>query len=349
MNRRLNVATDAADELRYAEVDVPPTAIRSVLNLVLKRGHSPERLCRGLGFDPSDLQAPEIRVSYRQTSELVRRAQLVLRDQGIGLAAGLSQTLVSWGLPGLGMLTCRTMGEAIAFATVHQRDAGALLSHQQLVQGQWQVVEATPRFFDPELQPFLVEESFASSVAIVRSLVGQHFNPVRIELAYAKPKHAAAYGAAFNCPIKFDVGVNRLYCDASWMDCEMPSYDRFTSDAIRARLESLMPPRSEHQDLLEGVDLYLQAHLDDPGGVQDLARHLNLSERTLRRRLTELNVSYRTMLDNARLRRAKDMLVRTGRPVAEVALATGFGDARNFRRAFKRWTGQLPGALRQGV
>jgi AraC-like DNA-binding protein len=80
----------------------------------------------------------------------------------------------------------------------------------------------------------------------------------------------------------------------------------------------------------------------------DLEPYLNISERTLRRRLADLNVSYRSLVDQARHERAVDLLRRTSGSLSEIALATGFSDARNFRRAFKRWTGMLPGDFRRG-
>ena len=92
------------------EADVPPHVIRQVMQLVASRGHSPERLCKGLGFTPENLCDSNFRVSYRQTSLLVRRAMQRWGDPAIGIATGARQTVVCFGLPGLGMLTCSTLG-----------------------------------------------------------------------------------------------------------------------------------------------------------------------------------------------------------------------------------------------
>jgi len=75
---------------------------------------------------------------------------------------------------------------------------------------------------------------------------------------------------------------------------------------------------------------------------------LNFSERTLRRRLADMDLSYRSLVDQARRERAIDLLKRTSMSHGEIALATGFSDARNFRRAFKRWTDKLPSEIRGG-
>lgn len=73
---------------------------------------------------------------------------------------------------------------------------------------------------------------------------------------------------------------------------------------------------------------------------------MNVSERTLRRRLVAQDASYRGLRDAARYERARDLLINTELSIAEVAQALGYADARSFRRAFKRWSGELPTALR---
>ena len=99
----------AKPHLPDSEADVPPHVIRQVLQLVASRGHSAERLCKGLGFTPENLCDASFRVSYRQTSLLVRRAMQRWGDPAIGIATGARQTVVCFGLPGLGMLTCLSL------------------------------------------------------------------------------------------------------------------------------------------------------------------------------------------------------------------------------------------------
>jgi hypothetical protein len=202
------------------------------------------------------------------------------------------------------MLTCRTLGEAITYVAEHEQDAGALLRHRYTVEGKLFSIEVTPRLYDPDLEPYLVEEALSCDVAIARSLIGAHFNPIRVDVSYAKPDHAAAYGAFFKCPVRFGMSVNRLVSDARWLEYSLPTYEEFTCPFLQSQLESLMPRRLERNDLLESIAAHLRAHLDEPRALLETAQEFNISERTLRRRLTDLNVSYRSLVDQARHERA---------------------------------------------
>jgi AraC-like DNA-binding protein len=71
-----------------------------------------------------------------------------------------------------------------------------------------------------------------------------------------------------------------------------------------------------------------------------------MSERTLKRRLAEQNTSYTELLDAARRTRALELLG-SSVSIEEVSARLGYSDAANFTRAFRRWTGQSPRALRQ--
>jgi AraC-like DNA-binding protein len=78
----------------------------------------------------------------------------------------------------------------------------------------------------------------------------------------------------------------------------------------------------------------------------ELTELLNMSARTLRRRLEKEGTSYQRIKDNARRDVAITLLSKEGRTVSDVAEQTGFSDPSAFHRSFKKWTGQSPGSYR---
>ncbi len=73
-----------------------------------------------------------------------------------------------------------------------------------------------------------------------------------------------------------------------------------------------------------------------------MAAFLNMSERTLKRRLQDEQVSYRELLDESLYQRARDLLDQPRLSVSEIAWRLGYNDVSNFSRAFKRWAGETP-------
>lgn len=245
VQRRIGERHAAQTDAGHTVADVSPNVAHGVFDLMRRRGLSPDRLCSRLGFDANDLGMPGFMLSYPQVRTLWQLARLSLDDPAAGLAAGAAQTPLSFGLPGLGMLTCRTLREALVFCGEHRADAGALLTQRWHVEAGMLVLEVTPRFIDPELEPCLVEEAFARLRSVFRILVGPHFEPAGVEFAYSPPDYAARYAALFNCRIDFERATHRFICHASWLDCEIATYARYASDAMRADLAAMLSPRGK--------------------------------------------------------------------------------------------------------
>ena len=81
--------------------------------------------------------------------------------------------------------------------------------------------------------------------------------------------------------------------------------------------------------------------------IDEVAGQLNVSVRTLRRRLNEENCSYRDLLEEVRYQLAKEYLLDTQLPLAEIAELLGYTDPGNFSHAFRRWSGHSPRAHRK--
>jgi AraC-like DNA-binding protein len=84
----------------------------------------------------------------------------------------------------------------------------------------------------------------------------------------------------------------------------------------------------------------------EPPDFEALTRMLNMSARTLRRRLEKEGSSYQRLKDNTRRDAAISLLSRTRLPIAEIAARVGFSDPSAFHRSFKKWTGLAPGEYR---
>jgi hypothetical protein len=101
-------------DARYTAA-VIPTGILAVLAQVAgEEGVEVDPWLTGLGITRAQIDDAEIRVSYRQASVIIKRALRAIPCGDIGLKVGAHQSIGSFGIMGLAMMTARTFGEAIA-------------------------------------------------------------------------------------------------------------------------------------------------------------------------------------------------------------------------------------------
>ncbi len=92
---------------------------------------------------------------------------------------------------------------------------------------------------------------------------------------------------------------------------------------------------------------FIEAHLETPIAVTDMARVACLSEYHFKRSFLEaFGIPPGTYLRQARMRRARAMLLRHRYTLTEVAQAVGYTDLSAFGRAYRRVNGNSPGLER---
>lgn len=80
--------------------------------------------------------------------------------------------------------------------------------------------------------------------------------------------------------------------------------------------------------------------------MEDVARKLALSKRTLQRRIEAEGTSYQQILKETRQALAQHYLENTALPAAEISFLLGFDEPNSFYRAFRTWTGRTPESVR---
>jgi AraC-like DNA-binding protein len=330
-------------------VATQPTISAAYIQHVLEAGKS-----RGIDYAPSLARAGidlAGRASLITADEAVRFTQAIW-DQTNDEVAGLGGTPVPRG-------TFRL----ITLSLIHAPDlAGALQRMMATVPVVMARASVNTRYsperarIDIDLRGqradqatrLVIELSFLLIHRFSAWLIGQRINPAALEFPYPESEgyprtvYQAIYGAVptFNCPtaaLAFDPALLRapiVQTEASLLDFLRQSPAGLFSEPAHQTELTITVRRLYERGLRKGMP-----------DAAAIAATLSISEphlrRLLRREGTSLNRIRQEVLCDAAL-----MRLRRGEPVDHISRALGFSEPSAFRRAFKKWTGEPPGAFR---
>ncbi|WP_434604237.1 AraC family transcriptional regulator [Pseudomonas sp. R1-7] len=325
---------------------VSPFLLQTLVEVVADKGFDAAILCRGLGFGLDDLQDPTHRISHRQAVVMIQRALKLLPDQGLGLWVGDRNVLGTLGLLGHVLSLCETLRDVFALGVRYQRTTGGIAQISAEEVGDRIKVEATCQLPFAEVQVFAVEEFFASVLVYGRALAGPDFKPQAVEFIHAAPPYAGEYQRILGPAVRFGCRSNRMLIDACWLDMRLQSHHPLALRQALALLELEAAEVHQKIDLIQAVERAIARDLARGSHIDKIACDLNMSSRTLRRRLTEHNLTFEALLEQVRRGRTLSLLANLELSIERITEEVGYSDVRSFRRAFRRWTGMSPSAFR---
>ncbi|WP_170211807.1 AraC family transcriptional regulator [Saccharothrix australiensis] len=326
---------------------IPPTLLSAVVAIGRQAGLPVSAWFSGTGLEPALLDDVDVRVSLDQARTVLRRAVEALPDRPLGLEVGARDALLSFGFVGVAMRSAATVGDAFAVVDELHRASGSLADFTAGgLDGDEVELHLRERWPDPVLLPFLVEEAFASVTAFLRSVLGGTWTPNRLFLSYQPPAHAARYQRFFRCPVHFAADADRLVISSGVLRSPIPTHHEPTLRTALAVCRSLIAPARARPGVVAAVEALLNAHLHRPLTMTEIAARMHISERTLRRQLALAGDHFTAVRDRVRERHATALLRHSAMAISAVAAEVGFSDGREFRRAYRRWTGRTPLAAR---
>ena len=179
-------------------------------------------------------------------------------------------------------------------------------------------------------------------------LVGQFIPLEYASFCYEEPWYAREYQLMYACPCEFSHEYNAIRIPNSYMKKAIIQSKTSLSEYFEELPGAWFKRQDYHQHTAGQVVKALMTSEQLRGTqITDIAAQLNITDRTLRRRLLREGTSFQTLKDNFRRDKAIDLLAKSSLSVAEIAQELGFAEPNAFTRAFKQWTGSTPKSYRQ--
>lgn len=168
-------------------------------------------------------------------------------------------------------------------------------------------------------------------------------------LPYPAPLDRRPYEAAFpGATLCFDAPFHAFAFDASYERAPQWGADPALHALLRERFDRVLAEHARSTATAQRVRAAIEGALQtgrDASAV-GVSRVLHMSRRTLSRRLQQEGTCFADEFDTVRRALAESYVVRSERPLSEIAYLLGFAHVESFHRAFKRWTGTTPLARR---
>jgi len=319
-----------------------------IATVLAKNGVGLAFLLKDTDIHPYELNDRNYKVHKEQIIAFYRNV-LALKIPTISILLGASIKVNDYGLYGCTLLCCKGLRAALEFSVRYHNLATKTVSmslHDDEIPGY-----SCFRFNDLLSANDLIEFNIELQCVIVLSLVREclnsdNFSFNELRLTFAKPKNYRVYEAHFQCPITYGSPHNEFVLTNSKLLLSTPRSNPFAIPLLLDQCDLVLNSIAAKNEFLITVNQWIAANMHKELCSEDLASHLCITPRTLRRKLSEQGTSFRDIAKELRCEAAKKLILSTQLTIEDIGCSIGFSDVSNFRAAFKKWTGQTPSSLR---
>ena len=309
------------------------------------QGLSPVGVLRQARLPQTLLCQEKITLCTDQFFSLWRAVGELNRDPAVGLKIGRDPRVERYDPVTTAALSARSFGDALAQLARYKHlvcsEEVHLLEQEDAVS-----IEFVWPLATGPAPPLLLDAVFSSVIALGRRGTGRALSPERVEFT-RKASHRTLYETDFGCPVTFGAPSNALIYSAGALGQGFVTSNPDLLAMLSPSLEAALTQQSAGQTLPDQVkSLQRRLLTAQRSGIQEVAAEMNLSPRTLQRRLRKMGVHYKDLLQNVRCETAQEYLRQSSLGLEEIAFLLGYEETNSFHRAFQDWTGTPPGRWR---
>lgn len=265
------------------------------------------------------------------------------RDPLIGLKLSHAYPAQAYGIFGYGLLSAPDLRTLFEYVARYGVLTYSLLNLSYEIEGSHAKFILTPSHlkFPDKLRAFYADRDAGAALIAFNSAMREPIAFETVELVHDGRGLDRDYRDFFGCDVTFNAPANSLAVSEELIDIPLPLRNEEAFDYCREGCEAMLARTETGNDLVSRIQ---NQFTQRPGyllSFSTIAAELNMSERTLRRRLAELGTSYQELLQKIRFQISKDYLRNSQLRLKEIAELVGYSDPATFSSAFKKWSNGL--------
>lgn len=321
---------------------IPAISLKAALAGLDALGLDRAALLAAIELELADLDDPFASVPNDLFGRLWAAAFTQRTDPTLPTQAGFAVPFNEFGLLDHLVTSAATIGEGLHILNIFLWLVATNLSlgftHGR---GDWVWVDNDP----PEPSRFISEQW---TLALLVQRMRTRMPPFAIEevhLTQSADGNDARFADLWDVPVRLGQARSGIRLAPGIWEQPNVQADPLLQQTLRTVAEQV-----EMKQMMDAPLVYaIRTHLPDAlqrgaFSADDIAVELGLSKRTLQRRLSAENLSFKDLLDLYRQEQAMLMLQHGDRDMANIAYALGYNEQSSFNRAFRRWTGMSPSA-----
>ncbi|KHK58142.1 AraC family transcriptional regulator [Burkholderia sp. A9] len=287
--------------------------------------------------------------SFDAFKRLVSDAIDATGEPALGLLVGERLRIGSHGLLGYAMTNSVTPRQALELIERFVQVRTSLVSAKLEIVGEHARLAFVERHPLGDIrQP--VMEAIVLTIKNLLDYIARGASPASfVALPFDVPDYANLARDLFGCDVRYGLNWTGLAFQVGDLDRPLVSSNaRALTEAVRLCQIELANLNRQHA-LPSRVRRLMFEKVGAFPSQQAVAQLLNMTPRTLHRRLADEGTSYRDILESVRHTLAVES-VRSGKlSLQEIAFLLGYDSLGNFRRAFIRWEGKSPSEFRRAA
>jgi AraC-like DNA-binding protein len=304
-------------------------------------------LLKRVGLTPEVIADPEERLSVRSQIALLDEAASALKDDCLGFTLARDHDPREIGLLYYVMASSQTLGDGLKRVARYSR-----ITNEALVvgyrEGNRLVVSLSYSGVSRHSDRHQMEFCMFGLLRICRMLTGQNIVPQYFSIAHHRAEGASEMARFVGTKVEFGADRDEFALNVDARELPLTHADTHLNDLLLKYCEAaLADRRGDTSQLRTRVENAISSLL--PHGrvlVEDVARSLGMSKRTLARRLSDEGLNFTDILQQLRRDLAVRYLDDRKLHVSKIAWLLGFHEVSAFTHACKRWTGKTPREIR---